>query len=199
MTLAKSEAAALDSRTLYEFLTASRPTELLHAFLIVLGGTALLALSAKISVPFYPVPMTFQPLAVVLIGATFGPRLGGATVLAYLIEGAAGLPVFATGAGLGYLVGPTGGYLVGFLLAAIVVGALARRGWDRNPLTMAAAMIVGMALIYIPGVLWLGTVIGWNKPLLSLGVTPFLLGDVLKVALGALLMPAAWHLARKRQ
>jgi biotin transport system substrate-specific component len=135
---------------------------------------------------------------VVLIGAAFGPRLGGATVLAYLIEGAAGLPVFATGAGLGYVMGPTGGYLLGFLLAAIVVGALARRGWDKSPLTMAGAMIIGMAMIYIPGVLWLGAVIGWNKPLLSLGVTPFLLGDALKVALGALMMPAAWHLARRQ-
>lgn len=198
MTPAKSETAALDDRTLYEFLTSSRRTDLIAAILIVLGGTALLALSAKISVPFYPVPMTFQPLAVVLIGAAFGPRLGGATVLAYLIEGALGLPVFATGAGFAYMMGPTGGYLVGFLLSAIVVGALARRGWDRSPLTMAGAMIIGMAMIYIPGVLWLGTVIGWNKPLLSLGVTPFLLGDVLKVALGALMMPAAWHLARKQ-
>ena len=198
MTPAKSETAALDGRTLYEFLTSSRRTDLIEAILIVLGGSALLALSAKISVPFYPVPMTFQPLAVVLIGAAFGPRLGGATVLAYLIEGAAGLPVFATGAGFAYMMGPTGGYLVGFLLAAIVVGALARRGWDRSPLTMAGAMIIGMAMIYIPGVLWLGTVIGWNKPLLSLGLTPFLLGDVLKVALGALMMPAAWHLARRQ-
>lgn len=198
MTPAKAEVAALDSRTLYEFLTDSRRTELLHAFLIVLAGTALLTLSAKISVPFYPVPMTFQPLAAVLIGATLGPRLGGATVLAYLIEGAAGLPVFSAGGGFAYLMGPTGGYLVGFLFAAIVVGALARRGWDRNPLTMAAAMIVGMITLYIPGVLWLASLFGWDVAV-SKGLLPFLYGDALKVALGALMMPAAWHLARKRK
>lgn len=198
MTIAKADLAALPSRTLYEALTASRRFGHGRAVLTVLIGAALLWLSARISVPFYPVPMTLQPLAVLLIGAALGPRLGGATVATYLLQGAAGLPVFAGGGGIAYLIGPTGGYLAGFLIAAIAVGALARRGWDRNVATMALAMAIGVALIYIPGVLWLGNVIGWNKPLLALGLTPFLYGDALKIVLGACLMPTVWHAVRRR-
>jgi biotin transport system substrate-specific component len=196
--IAKAEASTSQNGTLYEFLTPSRQFGLGRAALTVLIGTALLWLSAKISVPFYPVPMTLQPLAVLLIGAALGPRLAGATVATYLLEGAAGLPVFAGGGGIVYLVGPTGGYLAGFFLATLAVGTLTRRGWDRNVATMALAMAIGVALIYIPGVLWLGNVIGWNKPLLALGLTPFLYGDAVKIILGACLMPAVWHVVRSR-
>jgi biotin transport system substrate-specific component len=197
MTIAKTKVAALDSGTLYDFLTSSSRFDILRTIITVLAGTALLWLSAKASVPFYPVPMTLQPLAVLLLGAALGPRLAGATVAAYLLEGAAGLPVFAAGGGVAYLIGPTGGYLVGFLLSAIVVGALAERGWDRNIFTMALAMAIGVALIYIPGVLWLAKIAGWQIAFAK-GLLPFLYGDALKIAIGACLMPAAWQIVRAR-
>lgn len=197
MTIAKTKVAALDSGTLYDFLTSSSRFDILRMVLTVLAGSALLWLSAKVSVPFYPVPMTLQPLAVLLLGAALGPRLAGATVAAYLLEGAAGLPVFAGGGGLAYMMGPTGGYLIGFLLSAIVVGALAARGWDRNVLTMALAMAIGMIALYTPGVLWLSNLFGWQVGF-GKGLLPFLYGDALKIAIGACLMPAAWHIVRSR-
>ena len=163
----------------------------------VLAGTALLTLSAKVSVPFFPVPMTFQSLVVLLIGACFGPRLAGMTLVAYLAEGAAGLPVFAgtpeKGIGLAYMAGPTGGFLVGFLIAAILVGSLARRGMDRSVWTAALAMLLGTVAIYLPGLLWLGTLVGWDKPVLAWGLYPFVYGDILKLAIASLAMPLLWR------
>ncbi len=168
--------------------------------LAVLGSLALW-LSAKIQVPFYPVPMTMQTFIVLTIGMAFGWRLGAATVLFYLAQGAVGLPVFAgtpeKGIGLAYMVGPTGGYLIGFVLAAAVVGALARRGWDRSVLTTLAAMLIGNAIIYLPGLLWLGAIVGWDKPVLQWGMTPFLLGDATKVVLAACALPLFWRLINK--
>lgn len=168
-----------------------------NALLAVLG-TVLLWASAKYQVPFYPVPMTMQPFVVFAIGLAFGSRLAVATLVLYLLEGAAGLPVFAgtpeKGIGLAYLAGPTGGYLFGFVLAAGAVGALADRGWDRSVWKALAACLIGVALIHIPGLLWLGTLIGWDKPVLALGFTPFILGDLVKALLAALAVPAAWAL-----
>jgi len=173
-----------------------------YAILAVLGSL-LIAVSSKIQVPFYPVPMTMQTLVVLAIGMAYGWRLGGATLLLYLAEGASGLPVFAgtpeKGIGLAYMMGPTGGYLLGFLLAAVMVGWLAERGFDRNVFTAALAMLAGNVLIYAPGVLWLGAVVGWDKPVLEWGLTPFLWGDAFKLALAAVLMPGIWYmLGRKR-
>jgi len=173
-----------------------------YAILAVLGSL-LIAVSSKIQVPFYPVPMTMQTLVVLAIGMAYGLRLGGATLLLYLAEGASGLPVFAgtpeKGIGLAYMMGPTGGYLLGFLLAAVMVGWLAERGFDRNVFTAALAMLAGNVLIYAPGVLWLGAVVGWDKPVLEWGLTPFLWGDAFKLALAAVLMPGIWYmLGRKR-
>jgi biotin transport system substrate-specific component len=161
-------------------------------------GTALLTISAKIQVPFYPVPMTMQTFVVLVIGMAYGWRLGGATVLLYLAEGAAGLPVFAAGGGFAYLAGPTAGYLVGFLAAAVAIGWLAERGWDRSVITAALAMLVGNVVLYIPGLLWLGTLFGWDKPILEWGLIPFIPGDVLKLALVAASLPLAWKLLAKR-
>ena len=163
--------------------------------LMALAGTALLTLSAKIQVPFWPVPMTMQTFAVLVIAMAFGPKLGAATVLLYLAEGAAGLPVFAgtpeKGIGVAYMVGPTGGYLVGFVLAAFTVGWLARRGWDRSvPLTLLA-MAAGTALIFIFGIAWLSTLIGMEKAI-QFGLMPFLAGAAFKIALAAAVMPLAW-------
>ena len=165
--------------------------------LLVVGVLAL-AVAAKIRIPMWPVPLTMGTFAVLTIGAAYGPRLGLSTILAYLVVGALGFDVFAgssaENAGLAYMMGGTGGYLVGYALAAVALGAFARRGWDRSMTWMAVAMLIGNALIYIPGLLWLGILYGWDKPILEWGLTPFLLGDALKLALAALLVPAIWKL-----
>lgn len=176
-------------------LQAGRSGLIRNAMLAVLGSLLLIA-SAKVHVPFWPVPMTMQTFAVLVIGMTFGPRLGAATVVLYLLEGAVGLPVFAgtpaKGIGIAYMVGPTGGYLVGFVVAAYLAGTLAMRGWDRKPLQTAFAMVLGMAVIYVLGVAWLSTLIGVAKAL-QFGVAPFLLADALKIALATALLPLAWR------
>ena len=164
----------------------TRPARLPAKIALVLAGTALLALAAKVQVPFWPVPMTLQTLAVLMIGATFGARMAGATLLAYLAEGAVGLPVFASGAGLAYMAGPTGGYLLGFLLAAVFVGLAADRGWLRGGVPVAAVMFAAMALIYLPGVAWLAALIGAEKAVAG-GLVPFLPAEAFKLALAVLL------------
>src|SRR5688572_17882854 len=170
------------------------------AFFAVLGSLILWA-SAKISVPFWPVPMTLQTGAGMLIGAAYGWRLGGATVVLYLAEGAAGLPVFQgtpqQGIGRGYVLGPRGGCLIGFAVAALIVGALAERGFDRNVFQLFGAMVVAHAVVFVLGLLWLGSVIGWDRPVLQLGLYPFLLGDVVKMALAACLVVAGARLVRR--
>lgn len=164
--------------------------------LTVLAASIVLSLSAKISVPFYPVPLTMQTFVVIGLGLALGPTRGLAAVLLYLAEGAAGLPVFAgtpeKGIGLAYMMGPTGGYLLGYVPAVILAGWLAERGWDRNPLTAMLAALLAGAIIYIPGLLWLGSVIGFDKPVLQFGLIPFIPGDIAKALLAALVFPAAW-------
>lgn len=168
--------------------------------LIVITGSLLLTLSAKWSIAFLPVPMTMQTLVVLCLGMLLGPRLGAAAVLAYLAQGAVGLPVFAgtpeKGIGLAYMLQHTGGYLVGFVVAAYAVGTLAKRHWDRSMLSTIAAMLIGNAIIYAFGLLWLGTLIGWDKPVVALGMTPFLLADLAKTLIAAALMPALWKLLK---
>lgn len=163
---------------------------------IVIGGSLLLTLSAKISIPFYPVPMTLQTLVVLCLGMALGPLLGAASVLAYLAQGAVGLPVFAgtpeKGIGLVYMLGTTGGYLLGFVVASVVVGLLARKRWDRSLLRTVAAMLIGNCIIYALGLLWLGSIVGWDKPVLAWGMTPFLLGDLAKILVAAALLPTIW-------
>lgn len=163
---------------------------------LAVAGSLALWLSAKLQVPFYPVPMTMQTFVVLMIGTAFGWRLGAATVALYLAQGAMGLPVFSgtpeKGIGLAYMVGPTGGYLLGYVAAAALCGFLASRGWDRRIGTTALSMLLGTIVIYAFGLAWLGTVVGWDKPVLAWGLTPFLLGDLLKLALAAVLLPQAW-------
>ncbi len=141
-------------------------------------------------------PVTLQTLVVLLIGFTYGPKLAGATVGLYLAQGTMGLPVFAgtleKGIGIAYMMGPTGGYLLGFLVAAVACGYLAQKGWDRRWSTMIIGMIIGNLIIYALGLAWLGSVLGWDKPILAWGMTPFLLGDAVKIAIAAALMPAVW-------
>ncbi len=165
---------------------------------LVVAGIAALAVSAKIMVPMLPVPMSMGTFAVLTIGAAYGARLGLATIFGYMLIGALGFDVFAKSTadlnGLSYMMGSTGGYLVGFVLATLALGLLAARGWDRSPVKMAGAMLIGNALIYVPGLLWLGALYGFDKPILAWGLTPFLIGDAVKLALAAVLLPAIWKM-----
>jgi biotin transport system substrate-specific component len=155
---------------------------------MIVGGSLALALSAKVQVPFWPVPVTMQSMVVLLIGYGFGSRIGAATVLAYLAEGIAGLPVFAGAlAGPAYLMGPTGGFLLGFLPAAWFAGWAAREVRGLFPTMLA--MIGAHILLFVPGVVWLAVSLGWTKAV-AVGVTPFLLATLLKSGLAAALVSA---------
>jgi biotin transport system substrate-specific component len=175
-------------------------TGALRAVVLVVAGTALLTLSAKIKLPLPYVPMTLQTLVVLLIGAAYGWRLGVATVIAYLGEGAAGLPVFAGPAGgLAPLIGPTAGYLFGFVAAAFITGWLSERGWDRSVPRLFVAMGMGHVVILAAGFAWLafGTKLGVEKAWL-VGVMPFIAASVIKNALGAVLIPAIRRIVDRR-
>lgn len=158
-------------------------------------GVAFLAALAQIRIQVGPVPVTGQTLGVLLLGAAYGASLGLATMLAYLAAGGLGLAVFSGGgAGWEVLAGPTGGYLLGFPLAAVLVGGLASRGWDRRPWSAAAAMVAGNLVIYAVGLAWLARFAPDLGTTLSWGLWPFLPGDAIKVALAAGLLPTAWGL-----
>jgi biotin transport system substrate-specific component len=179
-------------------LPQDRSARLIAQTLLVIGGTILLALAAKISVPFWPVPMTLQTLAVFVISAAYGRNLAVATMLAYLAEGAIGLPVFATGAGLAYMAGPTGGYLVGFVAAAAIVGHAADRGLDRNVFVLFGAMMLGEVVILALGAAWLAVLMGGEKAL-AYGIGPFIVTDIVKIALAAAMVRAAVSVTAQRQ
>lgn len=168
---------------------------------LMLIGSALLVLSAKVQIPFYPVPMTMQTFVVLALGMAYGWKLALGTMLLYLAQGAWGWPVFAgtpeKGFGPAYMMGPTGGYLLGFVLAATLCGALAQRGWDKNFSSAFGAMLAGNAVIHALGLLWLGTVIGWDKGVLQLGLYPFIIGDLAKILLGTAVLPLAWRAVRR--
>lgn len=170
-----------------------------RAVLLALG-VALHIAAAKIQVPIWPspVPVTMGSFAVLMLGAAYGPRLGLATILAYMLVGLAGWDVFAGSSaelgGIEYMLGGTGGYLLGWLLATLALGWAARRGWDRSIVGMTGAMAIGTVLVYVPGLLWLGQLYGWDQPILAWGLTPFLIGDALKLALAALIVPGLWKL-----
>lgn len=166
--------------------------------LLAVVGSALMAISAKISIPLEPVPLTMQTFAVLVIAMAYGARLAGATLLLYLAEGAVGLPVFESGAGLIYMQGPTGGYLFGFLVAAVFVGWLAERSWDRNVVLTFLANLAGTAIIFAFGVAWLSKLIGFEKAV-EAGFLPFITVAFIKMALAAAVLPLVWKLAiRKR-
>ncbi len=161
--------------------------------MLVMLGTALLTLSAKINVPMYPVPMTMQTLVVILIGFILGPIYGVSTVALYLLQGALGLPVFAgtpeKGIGLAYMVGPTGGYLFGFLIAALFAAYMQSIFTTTRIITSAVIMLIGHCIIYLFGLIYLGSFIGYSEKVFVFGMMPFILGDITKIALGALLIP----------
>ncbi|MBV6638551.1 MAG: biotin transporter BioY [Mameliella sp.] len=165
---------------------------------LVVLGIAVLAAAAKIKVPMWPVPITMGTFAVLTVGAAYGPRLGLVTILGYMVIGALGFDVFAGSSaevfGIEYMMGGTGGYLVGYVLATVALGVLARAGWDRSAPKMAGAMLLGNVIIYVPCLIWLGMLYGWDKPILEWGLTPFLVGDAIKLALAAVILPLAWKL-----
>lgn len=160
---------------------------------LIVGASLLLGVVAKIAVPFVPVPMTLQSLVVIGLGLALGAKRGAAAVLLYLAEGAAGFPVFAgtpeRGIGLAYMAGPTGGYLAGYVLAAFAAGWFADRGRDRSVWKAAAAALIATILIYVPGLLWLGMIMGFDAKLLSAGLYPFIPGDLTKAAIVAIGCP----------
>jgi biotin transport system substrate-specific component len=172
-----------------EIVKSLQNQKILKYFLITILGSILLTISAKVTIPFYPVPMTMQTFAVLLMGITFGWRIGVASISLYLFEGVIGLPVFAgtpeKGVGLIYFTGPTMGYLIGFLFATFIAGYL---NFKTNIFFIFIKLILSVSIIYILGILWLGNLIGWDKPLLQLGVTPFLLAELFKISILTILV-----------
>lgn len=167
---------------------------------LFVAGIAFLAVMAKIKVPVpgSPVAMGMGTFAVLTVGAAYGARLGLATIMGYMILGMLGMDIFQGSTadlnGIEYMMGGTGGYLLGYVIAVGLMGVLARKGWDRSAPKMGAAMLLGNVVLYVPGLIWLGMLYGWDKPILAWGLTPFLVGDFVKLALAALILPAAWKL-----
>jgi biotin transport system substrate-specific component len=181
-------------------IQAGRPRQTALAqplrLVLVLLGVCLLTAAAHIAIPFWPVPMTMQSGTVLLLGAAYGTGLAEATVLAYILAGAVGLPVFAGGAGLAYLMGPTGGYLLGFVVAASFMGFCSSRGFMRGIAGTIAAFLGGIVIIYALGLGWLSVLMGPHKAV-ALGLVPFLPAEATKVAMAILLFRAG-HLIRSR-
>ncbi len=178
---------------------AARPKAGLgYQLLLIVAGSLLVAIAAQIELPMWPVPVTLQTLAVLLVGGVLGSRLGALSLLAYLFEGAIGLPVFAGGGGsLAYFAGPTTGYLLGFVAAAFVVGWFCERGWDRKMGTAVVVMLLGTATIYLFGLPWLAQFTGIDK-VLQLGFFPFIPGDILKAIVAAAALPIGWKLLSRK-
>jgi biotin transport system substrate-specific component len=171
-----------------DLLKTNSIQKILKTFVLIFLGTMALTISAKLKIPFYPVPMTMQTFVVLFLGLAFGYKIGLATVSVYLLEGIIGMPVFSNspekGIGLVYFTGPTMGYLIGFLSAVFFAGYLSLKN---NIFIIFSKLIFSVSTIYLFGVLWLGTLIGWDKPVLELGVTPFLLAELFKICLLTLL------------
>ncbi len=167
-----------------ELIKQNTQSKIIKFLLVVFLGSIILAISAKIKIPFYPVPMTMQTFVVLFLGISFGYKIALATVGLYLLEGVMGLPVFSNsperGVGLAYFIGPTMGYLIGFLSACFIASFIKE---NDNYFLIFIKLFLSVSTIYILGVLWLGTLLGWEKPIFELGVMPFLLAEVFKIAL----------------
>ena len=163
---------------------------------LILFGTLLLTISAKVQVPFWPVPMTMQTFVIFLIGMTYGVRLSFATVALYLFEGAAGLPVFASGGGIAYLIGPTAGYLYGMLFASVVISYLANLGFSKTYLKATLSLFVGSIIIFSIGIIYLGSIIGYEKAIAA-GLLPFIPSELFKIALAVSLIPTIQKIIKK--
>lgn len=186
------------NETLLEVALA--PLDLVRQVGLVIGFSLLTALAAQVVIPIGPVPITGQTFAVLLTGALLGSRLGAMAMIAYLIEGASGLPFFAAGQfGLVHLMGPTGGYLVAFPAAAFITGAFAEHGWDRRFFSAVAAMAIGSVVIIVCGSVWFSVVTRTSiANAFVVTVAPFIIGDVVKILLAAAVLPSGWKLLRKK-
>jgi len=175
----------------------------IQRMVLVAFGIAFLIIAAKVKLilPFSPVPVTLGTFAVLTIGTTYGQRLGLMTIFSYLLIGMLGFDVFANSSaeanGLTYMLGGTGGYLIGYCFAVMALGFFAKLNWDRNIIKLGAALVFANILIYAPGLLWLGQLYGWDQPIIAWGLTPFIIGDLLKLALTASLIPLIWKLIGK--
>ena len=176
--------------------TAKEHFSQLSSFVTIVVCSLLLILSAKIKVDLYPVPMTLQPLAVLMIAMLCGRNISVAAVSLYLFQGMIGIPVFAYGGGLPYLLGPTGGFLFGFLFASIIIGELADRGWGKKYFKSIFAMLIGLIVIYTSGIFQLSVLKGFDFAIIN-GLKPFIVGDFYKLMLAALLLPQIWKLVNK--
>ena len=176
--------------------SAKKQFSQLTNFVTVVICSLLLILSAKIKVDLYPVPMTLQPLAVLLIAMLCGRNIAVATVSLYLFQGMVGIPVFAYGGGLLYLLGPTGGFLFGFLFASIIIGELADKGWGKQIFKSVIAMLIGLIVIYTFGIFQLSILKGFDFAIIN-GLKPFIVGDLYKLILAAMVLPQIWRLADK--
>ena len=176
--------------------SANKNFSQLTNFLTIVICSLILILSAKIKVDLYPVPMTLQPLAVLMIAMLCGRNIAVSAVSLYLLQGMVGIPVFAYGGGLPYLLGPTGGFLFGFLIASFLIGELADRGWGKSMFKSVFAMLIGLLIIYICGVFQLSVLKGFDFAIIN-GLIPFIVGDLYKLVLAALLLPQIWKLVNK--
>jgi len=171
-----------------ELVKTIQNQKILKYFLTIFLGSILLTISAKIKIPFYPVPMTMQTFVVLLMGVAFGYKVAVSTMVLYLLEGIVGLPVFSNspekGVGIIYFTGPTMGYLIGFVFASFLAGYF---NFNKNYLISFVKLILSVAIIYLLGVMWLGTLIGWDKPIIQLGVIPFLWAELFKIVILTLL------------
>jgi len=177
-----------DSILINQIFPTSGSSTYLKTILLILFGSLLLAVSSKVQVPFWPVPMTMQTFVVFLIGMTYGLKLSFFTLLAYIFEGAIGLPVFATGAGLAYLMGPTAGYIYGMLLAGTVIGFMSEKGFAKTYFMSFISLLIGSLFIFTLGVGYLGFIIGYDKAI-NFGLLPFIPSEFFKIALAVLLIP----------
>ena len=173
----------------------SKTLSLVKDIALVLSFAILTGISAKLKIEIGVVPITMQTFAVLLSGALLGKARGAASQITYLLMGLAGIPWFSRGGGIQYILSPTFGYIIGFVLAAYLVGWFCERGWDRNLKTAILAMLIGDILIYIPGLFWMATFIGFGK-VLSIGFYPFIIGDLLKILLAELVLPISWKLIK---
>ena len=209
--MSSNSAVSARSATLAaQLLPAPALPRIVRDAMLVLAGSAIVAASARLTIPLEPVPVTGQTFGVLVVAMALGSRLGTLALAAYLIEGLAGLPVFAGGAsGPGAIAGPSGGYLIGYLPAAWLIGHLAERGWDRTVVCTALAMFAGNVALYVPGLLWLGwhlsglpaeDLAGQSFVMVVLwaGLLPFIPGDAIKLALAAVVMPLGWKLANRK-
>ncbi len=180
-----------------ELIKSNQNLKILKILALVFLGSITLTISAKLKIPFYPVPMTMQTFVVLFLGISFGYKIGLATVSLYLFEGIIGIPVFSNspekGVGLVYFTGPTMGYLIGFLTATFLAGYM---NLKTNMFLIFIKLILSVSTIYILGVLWLGNLIGWDKPIMQLGVTPFLLAELFKILILTILTKALLNLRK---